>query len=301
MNTPHDFSHHLAEVLDSLSTHVVGVRSGGRATSGTVWGTDLVVGALHGLRHQSGARVVLADGSEHDAEVIGTDAGTDLALLQIQDAGLSPPPTAPASSLRVGNLVLTAARPGTTLRATHGMVSGISTDSWRTPLGSPVDHYIEVDANLPPGFSGGPLLRLDGTVVGINTSGVVRGGTTIPVATVDRVVAALRAHGTISRGFLGVGVQPVVIPDGQLEEAGQAHGLIITALEPGGAADAGGLLLGDLLLSAQQQPLSHWRDLVAALLGRSGVDTELRLIRAGAVQTLNLEPGERPLSKRRCK
>jgi serine protease DegQ len=147
---------------------------------------------------------------------------------------------------------------------------------------------------LQPGFSGGPLVDARGAVLGINTGGLRHGGSlTIVTPTVRRVVEALKTHGRIPRGYLGIATHPARLPSRAADAAPQ-RGLLVIDVEPGSPADAGGVLLGDMLLEAAGQPVRHAEDLLGALTAeRIGTVLPLKLMRAGEVRDVAVTVGER--------
>ncbi|HEY7711487.1 MAG TPA: trypsin-like peptidase domain-containing protein, partial [Candidatus Entotheonella sp.] len=231
------------------------------------------------------------------ATLVGRDPTTDVAVLRAQTAGLTPPAWAEveANRLHVGHLVLAVGRPGRTVQATLGVIHALG-NSWRTPAGGSIDRYVQTDVVMYPGFSGGPLLNAAGEVVGMNTSGLLRDASlTVPVPTLRRVVEMLLAHGRIRRGVLGVSTQPVRLPAALAASLGQETGLLLTAVEPAGPADQGGLLLGDTLVGLDGQPVRQHDDLLALMASdRIGATVPVRIIRGGQVQELQVRIGERP-------
>jgi len=157
-----------------------------------------------------------------------------------------------------------------------------------------VDRYLQTDVVMYPGFSGGALVDVEGKVLGLNTSALGGVSLTIPTSTVRRVAEALLTDGKVRRGYLGVGVQPVRLPEAQLEELGQETGLILVSVEPGSPADQGGLTLGDTLLSLDGSPLRRLDELLD-LLSHELVDREvaLRILRAGETRQMKVTIGER--------
>ena len=108
-----------------------------------------------------------------------------------------------------------------------GIVSAYG-DSWRTPMGGQIDHYLQTDVVMYPGFSGGPLVNASGQIIGLNTSALTRGvSLTIPSATISRVVSALVKHGRVQRGYLGVSTQAVRLPAAVRDELSQKTGISI--------------------------------------------------------------------------
>ncbi|PYO71261.1 MAG: hypothetical protein DMD67_19155 [Gemmatimonadetes bacterium] len=179
-------------------------------------------------------------------------------------------------------------------------MSGVA-GAWRTWQGGEIDSLLRLDLSIYDGFSGGPLIDAAGRVLGINTSGLARGApVTIPVTTVDRTVAELLERGSIRRAYLGIGTQPVRVPQSLARrlELTNAVGLLIASVEPGGPADRDGVLLGDVLLELDGAEVSDPTDLLAKLGGdRVGRTVAARVIRGGQVKTLQVTPGERPQSR----
>jgi S1-C subfamily serine protease len=181
--------------------------------------------------------------------------------------------------------------------ASIGIVSAL-TGPWRTWRGGMLDRLIQTDVTLYPGFSGGPLVDAAGKVAGINSSILARGmSVAIPAETVRGVVQALLTQGRVRRGYLGVSSQPVPVPPSlaQSFSLAQAIGLLVVGVEPGGPADKGGLMLGDLIIALAGQPVQDAEDL-QRLLGpeRVGVATPIRIIRGGQLMEVIVTVGERP-------
>lgn len=288
----------LADAVQLAAPSVVRVRARRRLGSGVVWGEGLIVTVAGAVGRHGSARVTLHDGSEHDATVLGVDPCTDLALLST-DASLTVGPRTDGSELTVGHLVLVLGRPGRSTRATFGIVSGHSDSPWTTPLGGAVSRVVEVDATLPGGFGGGPLVDAAGRIVGVNSRTLVRGGTTIPSDTVDAVVKKLSEQGTQERGWIGVTFQGVDLVGDDSEAAAQARGLLVTGIAEDGPADAAGVKLGDILLRVNGRTLSAWEDLAGSLAGGVGGELPLEILRAGAKTDLSVAPVARP-RRRRC-
>lgn len=288
----------LADAVEAASLAVVRVVCGRRVGSGLAWSEQgHVLCAASTLARAGAPTVRLHDGAEHPAQVVGVDPALDLALLKV-DAELQPLPTTDGGELRVGAIVLVLGRPGRTIRASLGLVSSSSGEPWTTPLGSVVDRFVDVDASLRPGFEGGPLLDAKGRVVGLNTRGLVRGGTTIPTVTLARAADELATHGTKARGWLGVRFEVVSLDDEDQALTGAARGLLVRKAAPDSPATDGGVKLGDVLLSLGDKPLGSWRELAQALCGTADTETPLRVLRGGAVHELAVTPRERPLGLR---
>jgi S1-C subfamily serine protease len=218
------------------------------------------------------------------------------------DAKLPEVARAADTNLRVGRLVLAVGRPGTEVTASLGVVSAVGGE-WRTWAGGRIDRFVRLDLSVYDGFSGGPLVEADGRVLGINTSGLARAlALSLPVATVERVVAELVQKGHVTRGYLGLAVQPVRLPDGLRRRLGLAGtaGLLIINLESDGPADRAGLLLGDIITALEGREVGDPSDILA-YLGSEGVGKQARIqvVRAGEAKSVTVTVGERPARKAR--
>lgn len=288
-------SNELAGMVEAAGPAIVRVEGRRRLpASGIVWSDDgIVVTAHHVVERDDRIGVGLADGNKVDAELVGRDPTTDLAVLRVEGAQPSSAKSAQVDDLSVGHLVLALGRPGRTVQATLGIVSALGT-SWRTAAGGTIDRYLQTDVVMYPGFSGGPLVDADGKVLGLNTSALRGVSLTIPSLTVDRVVESILSHGRVQRGYLGVGVQPVNLPEALAEELGQETGLILISVEPGSPAEAGGLTLGDTLLSVHGEPVRRLDDLLSLLSGELvGEEVLIRILRGGESGEQKVTVGER--------
>ncbi|MBI2856084.1 MAG: trypsin-like peptidase domain-containing protein [Chloroflexi bacterium] len=282
-----NLSNDLASIVDAAGPGVVRVEARRRLpASGVVWSPEgVIVTAHHVVERDDDLRIGLGSGETVTASIVGRDPTTDVAVLRAQVTSLSPASWADPGTSRVGHLVLALGRPRRSVRATLGIMSAVG-DGWRTPAGGSVDHYLQTDAAMHPGFSGGPLVDANGHVLGLNTSALLRGITVaIPVLTVSRVVETLLAYGKIQRGYLGVGVQPARLPGTLAQQIGQETGLLVISVEAGSPADQSGLLLGDTLVSLDAEPLRYPDDLLAKLTGDTvGKQVQVRLVRGGQTQ-----------------
>lgn len=288
-------SNGLAAAVDTASPAVVRVEARPRlAGSGIVWSpAGIIVTAQHTIERDDNIKVGLPDGQTVPATLVGTDPTTDLAVLRAEASGLTPPTWANIDDLRVGHLVLALGRPGRTIQATLGIVSALG-ESWRTPVGGKVDRYLQTDVVMYPGFSGGPLVDVAGNALGLNTSALRRVSLSIPASTLRRVVEALLAHGRVRRGYIGIGSQPVRLPAALNEQLGQETGLLVVSVEPASPAESAGVLLGDVLVSLNGQPLRRLEELLAYLSeDRIGTAMPLRIVRGGQLQEITMVIGER--------
>jgi S1-C subfamily serine protease len=289
-----DLSDEIAETVSAAGDSVVRVEARSRLpASGFVWSAEgVIVTANHVVERDENIEVGLPDGHTVAAEIAGRDPTTDLAVLRAQAIGLKTPGWTDPDGVRVGNIALALGRPGRTVQATLGIVSALG-EGWRTRAGGQIDRYLQTDLVMYPGFSGGPLVDASGSVVGLNSSALLRGVTvSVPVATVRGVVETLLEHGRIRRGYLGVGFQVVRLPEGL--ELEQETGLLVASVQQGSAADDAGLLLGDTIVSLSGKPVRHPDDLLALLTGESvGTSAPVRIVRGGVVQELEVTIGER--------
>ncbi len=292
-----NLSNDLAATVEAAAPSIVRVEGRRRLpASGIIWAAEgVVVTAHHVLRQDENIGLGLPDGSTVPASLVGRDPATDLAVVRAEGTELIPPTWAEPDDLKVGHLVLAMGRPGHTVQATLGIISALSQNGWRTPVGGQLDRYLQTDVVMYPGFSGGPLVNAAGQVVGLNSSALVRGvSLTVPAPTVRRVVETLLAHGRVRRGYLGVSTQPVRLPAAMAGQLGQETGLLLVAVEPDSPADKGGLLLGDTIVAFAGSPVRHHDDLLAQLSpDRVGSTLTARIIRGGQLEEISLAVGER--------
>jgi S1-C subfamily serine protease len=288
-------SNELAGAVERIAPSIVAVHARRRLPStGIHWRPGIVVTAEHTVRAEDGLTVETPDGRSHPATLIGRDAGTDLAVLKTSDLDGPPAPRGDDGALRVGHMVLAL---GYGPRASWGVISALG-PRWRTWRGGEIDRLVRLDLVLYPGFSGGPLVDAAGHVVGVNTSALARDSRlAVPVTTVGRVVDELLRQGHVSRGYLGIGMQPVRLPDGLRAALGLPGdgGLIVVTVEPDGPAARAGLLLGDVLVALDGVPTADLDDVQGRLGGdRIGTTVTALVVRAGARAEVRVTVGERP-------
>jgi S1-C subfamily serine protease len=292
-----DFSNALADIVADAGKGTVRVEARRRLpATGIIWSAEgVIVTSSHVVERDDNISVGLPDGKTVPATLAGRDQSTDLAVLRAQAKDLAASAQADVDSLRVGHLVLALGRPGESVLSTLGVISAIG-EGWHTPAGGAVDHYVQTDVVMYPGFSGGPLVDMAGQVIGLNTSGMLHGvSLVVPVPTLRRVVDALLTRGRIARGYLGVGAQPVRLPAALSKELNLETGLLLVSVEPGSPADQAGLLLGDTLVGLEGQPLRQMDDLMTLLSGdRVGKAVSVRIVRGGKIQDVTVTIGERP-------
>jgi S1-C subfamily serine protease len=288
-------SNELAQAAESANKSMVRV-DGRRRTpaTGIIWSADGTVITAHHVVEKDEVKIALPDGETTQAKLIGRDPTTDIVVLKVEAKGLATAKWAETDSLKVGHLVLALGRPGRTVQATLGVISALG-GTWRTPAGGEIDRYLQTDVVMYPGFSGGPLVGAGGEFLGLNSSWLMRGvSVSVPFATLKRVTEQLMTHGKVRRGFLGVGAQPVRLPDTLAGELQQETGLLLVSVETGSPGEKGGLVLGDTIVSLAGEPVRHLDDLLALLSGdRVGKTVPVQIVRGGKLTEISVAIGER--------
>jgi serine protease DegQ len=296
-NVFHALDQALATAVATAGRSVVQVARGhGHAGTGIVWAGDLVISSSFHAPDRTKVGIGTADGElEHrDAEVIGRDPGTDVALLRVTGGGLLPATFREIGELAVGNLALALGRPGRTVRAQLRAI-GVLGPEIRTPHGGKLDRYIESDRQIPRGFAGGPLADADGAVIGMNTRTLLRSADlAVPTATLRRVVDELATHGGVRRGYLGVGTFPAQLSPQLAQLAGQGRGALVVNAEDGAPAATAGILVGDIIVELAGTPITDPDSLRLALGDRPGETVELTVLRGGAKQVISVTLGVKP-------
>lgn len=287
----------LAGAVSAASGALVRIESRHRVpASGIIWSEEGIIVTNHHVIHRpEGIRVGLGDGRVLPGTLIGRDETTDLALLKIDAEGLHTGVRRDLEGLAVGNFVLALGRPGKSARATLGIVSALGSESWQTPAGGRLERYLQSDLTLYPGFTGGPLVDVEGRILGITSSAILRGiGITIPNGTIGTVVDMLLAHGHVPRGYLGISSYPVRLPRALAARLGQEEGLLIVGVEPESPAEQGGLMQGDVVISIGEESVSDPESLLASLTAdRVGTNVQVKVIRAGNLLDVQVTVGER--------
>jgi S1-C subfamily serine protease len=290
-------SNNLADVVEQVGHSVVTVQGRSRlSSSGVHWRSRIVVTADETIKRSEDITVTLPDGRTVPATLVGRDPSTDIAVLKLQDVELPVAEIGEASLLKVGHVVLAVGRSSESgLSASMGVVSAIS-GSWRSSYGGLIDQFVRLDLNLYPNLEGGPLVEASGRVVGITVSGPRRTVITIPASTINRVVDQLLAKGHIARGYLGLGMQPVRLPETLKNTLNLSSlgGVIVINVESDGPADKSGVLIGDVLVAIDGTPVSDTSD-IQVMLGSQTVGKTLnvQIVRGGTLVEVALTVGER--------
>jgi Do/DeqQ family serine protease len=291
----------VVNVFSERETGVLGIarRHALSLGSGVIVGPDgLIVTNQHVVEHAEAIAVVLKDGRELRAKLVGADPRSDVAVLRVDAHDLPPIRFADSSKLRVGDLVLAVGDPfGIGQTVTMGIISATG----RANLGiADVEDFIQTDAAINPGNSGGALVDMDGNLVGISTAIVSRSGGyqgigfAIPSNMVRQVADQIAHHGKVTRGWLGVATEEVGDAAAARLHVAPRNGVVITTIAPGSPAARGGLAVGDVITAIDGVPVTdpaHLRNLVA-LAGPKRI--HVVLVRAGRPQQREVSLIEAP-------
>ncbi|MBK1645661.1 serine protease [Thiocapsa imhoffii] len=241
-------------------------------------------------------RVTFEDGREFDAEVTGRDPQSDVAVLELKTGGLPALPFADSAQLEVGEWVVAIGNP---FGLSHTLTVGVVSATGRTGLGiNDYEDFIQTDAAINPGNSGGPLVNLDGEVVGMNTAifsrsgGYMGVGFAIPINLASAIAEQLIAQGEVTRGFLGVVIQPLTAELADSFGMQQGEGILVAQVSEDSPAQQAGLREGDVIVAYRGEPVSdvgNFRNRVA--LTPPGSTQEITLVREGGRQTVEITIG----------
>lgn len=290
-------SHSLSEIITQTSQSVVAIQGRRSAGTGIHWRKGLIVTSCEALHPNDSVTLGLPDAQTVNTELVGSDPTTDVAVLALPEGVNLPVATlGDAQALALGQLVSTVGRSARRgVFASLGMVSQIG-QGWRSQSGGQIDQYIVVNLSLGRGSAGCPLIDASGKIVGFNTYGPRRKILTIPASTINRVVEQLQQRGKIARGYLGVGMQAIALPESiqQQHDLTNRSGIMIVSVDPGSAADQAGLLLGDIMVAIDDGAIETLQQ-IQALLGPQSVGQRLsiKLLRAGQLQMVTATVGER--------
>jgi S1-C subfamily serine protease len=241
------------------------------------------------------------DGRELRFEVVGRDAGSDLAVLRVEGSNLSPAPLGDAETLRVGQLVVAIGNPfGFAGSVTAGVVSALGRSLVAGSRRSPriIDHLIQTDAALNPGNSGGALVTSRGEVVGINTAVAGVGlGLAVPIDTATRtIVGKLMREGRVRRAWIGVAGATRPLPPRLRARVGAEYGIEVVEVVSGSPAARAGVRPGDLIVSVEGSQIGSVSELQRLMLddGKIGRPVRFAIVRADDQQELEMIPAELP-------
>jgi len=279
----------LSDALSALASgaraFVAGVRTeSGHQLSGVLWKPGAVVVSEQILPDSAEFEVRVADASVK-AKLAGRDQGTNVAVLRLErDLPAALPGFA---ETRVGALALALGAASEAVSARLAMVR-LTGGAWESLAGGTIDRRIVLDTAIRS-EEGGPVLAADGNILGISTRGARWQSLVIPASTVDRAVGVLLDKGTVERGWLGVALRPVALPESLRPDAGQRIGLMVMEVAGDSPAQKAGIVAGDIILSAGGKTVSRFGGLTRQLgPGSIGKTIGLTVVRAGAVVTANV-------------
>ena len=289
----------LTTLSDALAAHVataapglVALHPGTRAQrTGFIWQSDLLVTSEQNLPSSTDVPAILPGGASATATILGRDPGTNVAILRLTLDAPALPDATPATGALALALGSAAGEPTAALGVIHQ-----TGPAWDSMAGGTIDRLIRLDLRLASIAEGGPVLDAAGALIGMSTFGPRRRVLVIPAATVRRVLPAL-AQGQATRGWLGLGLQPVGLTPAMQTAAGRPTGLMVISIAPGSPAEHGAVLPGDILLDVNNLPAPNPGAVARALSSAAiGQVIPLRLLRAGNPIELNVTIAARPKS-----
>jgi serine protease Do len=255
-----------------------------------------VVTNNHVIENADEIQVILKDEKVYEAEIIGRDANTDIALIKIQsDDNFAVLEIGDSDALKVGQWVVAIGNPfGLENTVTAGIVSA----KGRIVESGPYDDFIQTDASINPGNSGGPLLNMDGEVVGINTMILAGGhgiGFAIPVNLAKNIVSQLKESGEVARGWLGVSIQDVPNDLAEYFDIEDHRGALVADVVPGDPADMAGIRPKDIIVEVNGQTVEDSRELLRLVAGLDvGETVEVKARRNGKLKNFKVKVARRP-------
>ena len=287
------FSQNLADIVEAVGKSIVAINGQRFPCSGIYWREGMIVTSDENIKHETGVTITLPDGETSPVTLFGRDRSTDVALFK-SEVSLPIAPIDSNCNLKVGHLAIAIGRDKERgLFASQGIVSTVG-GSWRSTLGGYIDRFIRLDLNFYPGSGGSALVNAAGQVIGFNTTGPRRSILTIPAATVERVINQLLETGHIRRGYLGLAMQSVDLPDSLVDELSLTtrQGLMVVKVESQAPAAQAGILLGDIFTKIGDTSVEKLRDIQAFFEPQNvGKTIGVQLIRGGKLQDISLTIG----------
>lgn len=292
------YSQSIARLVEQAGRTVVAVKPGAyRVVSGVAFRENLIAVNNHQLKREGAVPVHLPDGTETQATILGRDPARDVAVLQTRDIKLETSAPETQLNLKPGALVIVVGRTiDAGLSASAGILGAVG-GARRTWRGGELHRFLRLDVNLYPSQAGATVVSASGRFLGMATGAMLRhSALAIPPETLNEIADELLREGRIRQGYLGVGLQPVAIPEhlrSQSSLAGEA-GLMVLSVEPGTGAEKASLQLGDILIAAGGATLSDTESLMALLRGDAvGKPLKVSLLRAGKFTETEIQVSDR--------
>lgn len=253
----------------------------------------------HVVENADKIQVRLKDGKEYDAEIVGRDPNTDIALIKIKpENSLAALELGDSEKLEVGQWVVAIGSP---FGLEHTVTAGIVSAKGRVIGSGPYDDFIQTDASINPGNSGGPLLNLAGKVVGINTAIIAGGqgiGFAIPIDLAKGIIEQLKQTGEVTRGWLGVAIQDLTQDLSEYYGTKQGQGVLVTEVFQGDPAEKAGIRAEDIIVDVNGQPIKSSRELTRIIADFSVGDTiKIKVLRNGMEKTFDVKIAKREETK----
>jgi S1-C subfamily serine protease len=287
------FSNALAARAEHAKNAVVAIRlAHERHITGMVWRSEIVVVSEQSLPRKDDFELVAAGGAVVKAGIAGRDPGTNVAVLRLAEPIASP--SIAAGEAHTGAVALAIGADGTGGASARLGVVNLAGAEWHSSRGGLIDRRIVLDLRLGRREEGGPVFDAAGACLGMSTFGPRGQVIAIPTATIERIVPLLFKDGRIARGWLGVALQAVAVPDALREAADQSSGLMVMSVIEDGPAALAGIVAGDIILSVDGTSTHRFRNIARNFGSDSiGRKADLRLIRSGKVITVQTTIAER--------
>jgi len=288
------FSDALAARVESAKPTAVAIQlAHERFVTGIVWQSDVVVASEQSLPRREEFEIVMTGGTVTTVKVAGRDSSTNIAVLRPQTPLASSSIT--TNEARAGAIVIAIGADGTGGASARLGIINIAGPEWHSSRGGLIDRRIALDVRLARSEEGGPIFDAAGSCIGMSTFGPRGQVLVIPAATLDRIVPTLLKDGRVVRGWLGVALQAVAVPDALRETVDQSSGLMVMSVVENGPAAQAGIVAGDIILSVDGTSTRRFRK-IARHFGSENIGrkAELRVIRSGAVITVKTTIAERP-------
>ncbi len=285
-----------SQLVQKVSRSVVGINARMSRGTGIVLNNEGYIVTCNHVLHGCSTVKIGQGEKTYNAQIIGTDPYNDVALLKAEGSSFTPIELADSDNLETGQYAIALANPFNTSHptATTGIITNpeASIPHWR---GMSMENVIATDAKLNPGFSGGPLINVEGKLIGMNTAYVWSRGLAIPSNKLKSIVDGLLNGGQTKRAYLGIVSSTVEIPQELAEESGidQERGVMIFSVERGSPAKQAGLAMGDVIVKFNCKPVTDLYNLLALLTAEViGKQTKLTLLRGEQLTTLTIVPKE---------